>query len=161
MAYKNRKIEKYKNSGLTFIEFVIVLAILAVISVIVMSAFVNYRKNQSLEKDTETVVEVLGQARSQTLSSQNASQYGVRIGSDKITLFTGNTYSSSDPANRDFTLVSTDTIVTVSLAGGESDVVFQRLSGETNQNGTIVLSSPTISKTKTVTIYKTGLIESN
>ena len=150
---------KFKN-GLTFVELMIVLAILSVISVIAMNTFVDYRKNQSLQKDTETVTEVLNQARSQTLSSQNAMQYGVHIANDKITLFAGSTYSATDPANRDFILIPTDTIVAVSLTGGGSDVVFVRLSGETNQNGSVVMSSPGISKTKTITIYKTGLVES-
>ena len=150
-----------KKSGLTLVEFLISLAILALIIGIVMSTFTEYRKNQSLQKDTETVMEVLGQARNQSLSSQDASQYGVHIASDKITLFTGSTYSSGEPLNQYFPLVSTDTIVTINLLGGGSDVVFKRLSGETSQSGTVVMSSPSISKTKTITIYGTGLIESN
>ena len=149
------------KSGLTLIEFLISLAILGLVIAIVMNTFTDYRKNQSLQKDTETVVEVLGQARNQSLSSQNASQYGVHIASDKITLFTGSAYSSSDPLNSYFPLVSTDTIVTINLSGGGSDVVFRRLTGETGQSGTVVMSSPTISKTKTITVYGTGLIESN
>ena len=157
---KNDKINRKSDKGFTFIELLLVLAILSLITTVVMNTFVDYRKNQSLQKDTETVTEVLERARIETISSQNAMQYGVHIANDKITLFTGPTYSSGDPLNRDFALAPTDTIVTISLTGGGSEVVFSRLSGETNQSGTVVLSSPSISKTKTVTIYKTGLVES-
>lgn len=124
-----------------------------------MTTFVAFRKNAALNKDTETVIETLRQARSETLSSQNASQYGVHISATKITVFTGSTYSPSDSTNRDFLLSPMDTIVTIDLVGGGSDVIFNRLTGETSQSGTVVISSPTTSKTKTVTIYKTGLVE--
>ncbi len=125
-----------------------------------VSSFSLFNKSEALDKDTDAVVESLEEARSLTLSSQAASQYGVHFGTQKITIFTGTTYSSTSPSNKDISLATTDTILTISLTGGGSDVVFKRLTGETTQNGTVVISSPTTSKTRTVTIYKTGVIES-
>ncbi len=151
----------HTRKGFTLIEILIVIAILAVLVTIIVSTFSLFNKNEAIKKDTETVVEVLQQARSQTLSSKNGSQYGVHFGTSKITLFTGATYSAGASTNSDTTLASTDTIVTVTLTGGGNDIVFTRLTGETAQNGTVVVSSPTSSRTKTVTIYKTGVIESN
>ncbi len=148
------------GAGFTILELFIVLAIVTAIAFGSVSIFVNFRNQQALDKDTEMIVEILQQARSQTLTSQNASQYGVHITASKITLFTGSTYSSSDPSNKDFPLTPSDTILTITLSGGGSDVIFQRLSGVTNQNGTVVLSSVAAGKTKTIKIYKTGLIES-
>lgn len=148
-----------KQRGFSAGELIVVVAVMALISVIIMSGFVSFRKNQALVMDTDTVVEVLRQARNQTLSSKDSSVYGVHFASTKITLFTGSTYSSGSGSNQDFILSSTDTILTINLAGGGSDVVFQRLSGETAQNGTVVVSSSGINQNKTVTIYKTGLVE--
>ncbi len=148
------------NSGFTLIELIVVLIIIFVLSLIILTTFTNFRKNQALEKDTELVVQVLRQARNQTLSSKNSTVYGVHFTAPQVTLFTGGVYSSGDINNQNYTLSSTDTILTISLTGGGSNVVFQRLSGETTQNGTVVVSSPGISKTKTVTIYRTGLVES-
>ncbi len=152
---------KNKKSGFTLIEILVVLAIVGLISIFIFTSLNNYKKFQALDKDKETIVQILRQARSQTLSSRNASQYGAHIASSTVTLFTGTTYSSSSASNQVFLLQASDNIMTISLNGGGSDVVFTRLTGETNQYGTITISSPTTSKTKTVTIYKTGLVEAN
>ncbi len=148
-----------KQRGFSAGELIVVVAVMALISVIIMSGFISFRKNQALVLDTSTIIETLRQARNQTLSSKNSSTYGVHFASSKITLFTGSTYSSGSGSNQDFILSSTDTILTISLSGGGSDVVFQKLSGETAQNGTVTVSSPSSSQTKTVTIYKTGVVE--
>ncbi len=140
-------------------ELIVVLGVMFLVAGIILSSFVTFRKNQALVMDTDTVVEVLRQARNQTLSSKDSSVYGVHFASTKITLFTGNAYSSGSGSNQDFVLSSTDTILTISLSGGGSDIVFQRLTGETAQNGTIKVSSSGSTASTTVTIYKTGLVE--
>jgi prepilin-type N-terminal cleavage/methylation domain-containing protein len=152
---------KKGSLGFTLVEFLVVLAIITLITGIIASVFVSFRNQQALGKDVEMVIEVLRQARSQTLTSQNSSQYGVHFSSSGVTLFTGASYSAGNVTNQNYFLTSSDTIVTINLAGGGSNLVFQRLSGETSQNGSVVLTSLATSKTKTVTIYKTGLIESN
>ena len=149
------------KSGFTILELAIVIAIMATLSAIIISTFISFRKNQALEKDTEIVVQVLEQARNQTLSSKNSSVYGVHFTAPKITLFKGSSYVANDSNNQDFVLSSTDTILTISLTGAGVDVVFNRLTGETSQDGTITVSSPGLSRTKTVTIYKTGVVESS
>ncbi len=153
------KLSLRSEGGLTTIELIVSLAILTVLTIVVLTSLISFKKNQSLSKDSGTVVEVLRQARNQTLSSKNSSNYGVHMATTTVTLFAGSSYSSGASTNQDFLLSSTDTILTISLAGGESNVVFNRLTGETAQNGTVVISSPDVSETKTVTIYKTGLIE--
>ena len=99
------------------------------------------------------------EARGQTLSSENSSQYGVHFTSSKITLFTGSSYIVGTSTNQDFNLTSTDTILTITLTGGGNDIVFNRLTGETTQNGTVVVSSTLATTTRTVTIYKTGVVD--
>ncbi len=151
---------KKNKQGFNAIELLVVLSIIALIVVIVLNIFIHVRKNQALVKDTEIIVEVLNEARSLTLSSKDSTNYGVHIASDKVTFFTGGTYSAGNSTNVVYPLNTTDTILTISLSGGGSDVIFNRLTGETSQNGTVVVSSPGISQSKTVTIYKTGVIES-
>ena len=150
-----------KTKGFTVVELLVSLAIMAVLAVVVFSTFINFRKNEALVMDAETIVSVLRQARNQTLTSKNSSSYGVHIIASKITIFSGTSYVSGNSGNQDFVLSNTDTILTISLTGGGSDVVFQRLTGETSQNGTVTVSSPGLNQTKTVTIYKTGLVDSN
>ena len=148
------------KSGFTLVELLVSLAIMLVLAVIVFNTFTTFRRNQALNMDTDIVVEVLRQARNQTLSSKNSSVYGVHFASQKITLFVGASYVENNSTNQDFVLSSSDTVLTTSLAPSGSDVVFNRLTGETVNFGTVVVSSTGISKTKTVTIYKTGLTES-
>lgn len=150
---------KYKT-GFTFIELMVVIGIIMLITYIFLGTFLNFKRNQALIMDTDTVVGLLRQARNQTLSSKNSNSYGVHFTAPQVTLFTGSTYNSGATDNENFVLSSTDTVLSISLTGGGNDVVFSRLTGETTQNGTIVVSSPGISQTKTVTIYKTGLVES-
>ncbi len=134
----------------------IVLGIMAALSSITMVGFVSYQKSQSLSKDTETVIETLAQARNQTISSKNASSYGVYFASTAITLFTGTMYSSANPNNQIFNLTSGN-VVTVSLTGGGSSIIFNRITGETDQPGIVNIVS-SVSST-TIQVYKTGIIE--
>lgn len=155
-------ITKFKK-GFTLIEILVVLGILAIITTLIFSTFVDFRRKKALEADTKMVVEVLSEARNQTLTSQNSSQYGVHFSLSpipQIALFTGPTYVANAVTNKIYPLTATDNILTITLVGGGSDIIFNRLTGETNQSGTIVLSSPNLSETKTITIYKTGSIES-
>ncbi len=147
--------------GFTIIELLIVISVTILLSGIVLSSLIGFRKNQALEKDTEIVVQLLNQARNQTISSKGAIAYGVHFTAPQVVLFRGASFVSGSSTNQVTNLTSTDTILTIILAGGGTDVIFQRLTGETTQNGTVVISSPGISRTKTVTIYKTGVVDSN
>ncbi len=155
-----KSIKLSNKSGFTLIEILVAIGIVLVLGFIIVTTFVSFRKNQSLSLDTQTITTVLSQARNQTISSKNSTSYGVHFGTSKITLFTGTVYNSLDTTNEDFNLSSTDTILSVGLNGGGNDVIFERLTGETSRNGTVVVSSPGIAQSKTVTIYKTGLVES-
>ncbi len=145
--------------GFTLVEILVVIAIIGIISAIVLSSFSVFKSAQGVDKDTETIVELLRQARSQTLISKNATTYGVHFASTTVTLFAGSIYSAWNASNQVFNLVNADTVMNVTLTGGGMDVVFSRLTGETSQNGTIVVSSNANGRSRTITIYKTGLIE--
>jgi Tfp pilus assembly protein FimT len=147
--------------GFTTIELLSVLCILFILTFIGLNMFISFRQNQSLQKDTETIVEVLAEAHSQTLSSKNASQYGVHVDTQKVTLFLGNSYNAGNATNKEFSLSASDIVLTTNFSDGGNDIVFQRLTGEAVQSGTITVSVPSTSQIKTVTIYKTGVIETN
>lgn len=156
MLSHNRK----KKGGFTLIELIVVVAILVVISGIIISAFVVFNHSQAVDKDTEMVVETLRLARSQTLASKNATQYGVHFSPLSITLFSGSSYVASASTNVVFSLHSGDTISSVTIPAGGEDVIFDRLTGATTDAGTVTVSSADLSLSKSVTIYSTGLIQS-
>ena len=142
MKHKTSNTNYYnKNNGLTLLELVIIVSILLLLIFVITGAFLGFRDTQALNSNVEQVVSILDEARFNTLSSQKSLQYGVRFEINKIVLFEGDTYSASDPNNKEFLLSSAIEISNIFLAGGVSDVVFQKLTGETNQYGTIIMRS--------------------
>jgi prepilin-type N-terminal cleavage/methylation domain-containing protein len=146
------------NKGFTVVEILVVIMIMALLSVIVLSGFAGYRNAQSLKNDTDLVLAVLRQARTQTLASQGGTTYGVHFASSTITLFSGSSYVDGVASNDAYTL-DTHTQLNLALNGGSSDVIFKRLSGETDHYGTITVATTVSTSTRTITIFKTGLVQ--
>ncbi len=118
--------------------------------------------NSSKALDTEAlrIVSELNMARSLTLSSMYAAQFGIRLASSSVTLFQGASYNAASATNTTSLLNSRVRISNINLSGGGLDVVFQRLTGKTSQSGDVTISLiSNASSSKTITIYATGLVE--
>jgi len=153
--------KQYKHKrGVTLIELLIALAILAIISAIVVSPFNSFRLTGALQGDVENVLSFINKARLNTLSSQNDSEYGVHFESGRVVLFKGPTFTEPNPDNEELTFVAGIEASTISLTSGVSDVVFERLTGTANATGTVIISAvsdPSISRT--LNIYGTGVTD--
>lgn len=146
--------------GLTFIEIVIATAIILVITTFTLVTLNTFRENQSLKNAVNETVSLINQARSKTLSSQDFSQFGVHFESSRAVLFKGITFSEPNADNIVFSLPASIEISGISLNGGGVDLVFQKLTGKTNEFGTIVFRVKNdISKIKTIDIINTGIID--
>lgn len=149
--------------GFTLLEILIVLAIIAVVSAISFFAFSGLQKNRILDKEAGIVISVLEEARSLTLASKESSRYGVFFSpnENKIVLFRGNDFISGVSTNKEYFLNNTVSISEINLIGEDADqIVFKRLSGETDQYGTIVLSlTSDLEQTAIISVYPTGIIE--
>jgi prepilin-type N-terminal cleavage/methylation domain-containing protein len=146
-----------KIKGFSIIEMLVVIAIIIALSGTVLSAFVSYRKSQSLSLDTEAVVGTLLQARNQTISSKNASVYGVNFSTNSVTLFAGPTFNQGDPNNQVLSLSPGNTLATT--LSPATAITFNRITGETNATSTVsVLITGELGST-TIKIYKTGVVE--
>jgi prepilin-type N-terminal cleavage/methylation domain-containing protein len=157
---KTKKHDLCQSKGFSLVEITVTLSILTIVSAIVLSSLSSNTDREALAKNADAAVSVLTEARSLTISAKSASNYGVRLASVGPTLFTGTTYNAGASSNRSLALNARVSITNISLTGGGSDVVFSKLTGNTSQNGTfrVTLVSNT-SVYKTVTIYKTGLVE--
>jgi prepilin-type N-terminal cleavage/methylation domain-containing protein len=148
------------QKGFTLIEILIAIAILVLLTYVIIGAFFSFNRNQALDKDVSKVTLALEEARQFTLFSKESSQYGIHFDPTEVILFKGSTYSSGDPENVSTKLNSLINISTINLLGGGNEVIFERLTGETNQSGTITLEdNNTPPKIKTITIEGTGLIK--
>lgn len=141
-------------------EIIVVIAIFTIAISAILNSFGQLNQNQVINKNTELVSTVLREARSLTLASRGGNQYGVHLESSQAVLFQGSVYNSSATSNVSYLLNPLGNISIITLAGGGSEVVFDRLTGDTSQSGTIklsVIADP--SSTRTITISGTGLVE--
>ena len=156
--------KKYKNKGISVIEILIVVSIISVISAIIIPSFSEFKNQQELKNTTEDILSLLNEARSDTVSSINSTTYGVHFEVNKVTLFTGSSFSIL-PSNKEIDFDNTVTIPIIggiNLSGGGNDVVFNRIIGDTINDGTIILQlTNDVTSQKTITINKLGVISKN
>ena len=146
------------KKGLTLIEIIIAIGILVLVSTIGTGAFSSFKKGNDLSSAADIAMTYLIQARSKTLSAEGAQQYGVHFETDKIVFYSGATYIPDDPLNQELTLPKTVEISSITFNGGGSEVLFKKLSGETDNDGVVVARIKSdVSKIKTIAIRKTGL----
>ncbi len=146
------------NQGFTLIEILITLTI-AVILIAATIAGINLLPKQvTLDSNAQNVLSVLRLARSQTLSSKGATNYGVHFETSKYVLFSGDTYVAGTSTNKEYTLTGV-TIGSISLTGSGSEVVFDRVRGTTSEDGTVTLTlTADTSKISTLTINPSGQV---
>jgi prepilin-type N-terminal cleavage/methylation domain-containing protein len=151
--------------GFTLVELLVVMAILIIVfagsTYYFDGVFRKVSLSQSLIKNASTVKTTLEEARSYTVSAKSGSVYGVHFDSNQIVLYKGSIYSVGAAGNSVRVLDNSVTISSINLNGGGSDVLFQKISGETDKYGSVTLRLVTdTSKTKVITIGKAGLISS-
>ncbi len=146
------------RGGFTIVELLIVIGILVIICGIVVSAFTKFNRVESVNKDTETVLETLRLARNQTLAAKNDTQYGVRFASSSVILFSGASYVPGAASNQTYFLHAGDTVLSLQFVGATSSILFQRLTGAAASYGTATISSKTTSSSDSVIISSTGRI---
>ncbi len=144
--------------GVTLIELIIVVAILASMGVVSFSTFRTGEQQSRLNATTNEVVQALRTARERTLASVGSTQHGVHLASDRYVHFEGATYGAVPASYEEHLLPPGVQIGNFSLGGG-SDIVFDRLSGEVTTAGTFEVQrsdQPTIKKT--IRVLTTGLV---
>lgn len=135
----DKKILSNHERGFTLIESLIAISIFAILIVVPMGVYYSFIPQGDLNSDARKVQSALELARRQTISSRASSQYGVQMISDKVVIFPGTTYDPVNPANQVIKLDSRDELYAISLAGGGSSVIFNRLDGSTDYDGYISL----------------------
>jgi prepilin-type N-terminal cleavage/methylation domain-containing protein len=147
------------RKGVTFVELMVVIGVLAVVFAIAVPSFIFFQKGSSLDNDAEQIINILRLARSKTLASEDSGQYGVYFQPPgQFTLFKGADYSSRD--------VSYDKIYNISsgieIYDASVEFVFERITGFVNEPGHVslrIVSDP--SKTKTIYVEGLGDISLN
>jgi prepilin-type N-terminal cleavage/methylation domain-containing protein len=147
------------SAGFTLVEMLIAAAVLAVIAGITITTFSSFQQHMVRDTAVESVVSIFNQARAYTLSSKNATSYGVHLASDRAVLFSGTSYNASASDNVVIIFEPGIEVTNISLTGGVQDIVFSRQTGNASATGTFtvhVASNPI--GDVTITIEKTGIL---
>ncbi len=150
---------KHKK-GFTFIETLIVIAVIALIITLTIVSYRYFEKRTELETTAQKITAILKSAQTKTLASEDDSQYGVHFKSNQYILFKDDIYQEGTADNKTYQLSNQIEISQINLAQATSSIVFQRINGQTNDYGTITLTSLSQSgETKTINIQSSGQIE--
>lgn len=152
-------IKPQKAKSFTLIELIVTIGIILVLVVLGALAFRTFQKESNLANNTEEIINILRFAQNKTLASEDASTYGIHFENDKFVLFKGAVYDPLASDNDVYNLSSSVEINEINLAGGASEVIFDRVTGTTVQSGNISLRSKLdLSKTRVVYIESSGQV---
>ncbi len=148
-----------KTKGFTLAEILISMGIMILLAVAVLFVFGD-RSTDRMMKDREGVIAILEEARSLSMSSKNASKYGVYLEASGVTLFMGNNYVPNDPQNKTHNLHSSIEISNINLNGGGTQIIFSRFNGDTGNHGSFELKVKNSSTSSTtIFVLPSGVIE--
>jgi len=158
--------QKIKTKGFTFIELLIVIAILGILTAGSISIFVFFQKRSQLNSDAEKIVNVLRLAQSKTLASDSLSQYGVyfdeSVSPHQYVLFQGSSFAGRNPSfDKMYGLSSKVEFYDINLSGS-NEIVFERITGIANNPGNVSIRLiKETGKTETVYVEESGNIGLN
>jgi len=156
------------KKGFSLVEILVIMGVLGIVIAASVPAFIFFRRQSDLGNNAEKILNVLKLAQSRTLASEKTSapedpgRYGVYFDNsaspNSYVFFKGVDFASRDMAfDKTYTLPQELEIYNIDLLGGSNEVVFERLTGFTPQEGTVSLrlaADPT--KTKTIYIEGSG-----
>lgn len=155
-----------KGAGFTLIELLAVIAVLMIILALSVTAFYTLTRKADLDAARDNIIATLNTARNKTLGSEAGTQYGIYFNKSsaphKYVLFRGASYILRDTSFDEIhSLPSTIEISNIILNNGTNEVVFNRLEGDTNNYGTIVLHSLSTNETRDIYVYSGGGISTH
>lgn len=140
--------------GFTLVELIIILAIFLLLFAIVGSLSSNTLPKSQLLSSAETIVQTLRRAQALSIAGKHDSIWGVYLTTSDITLFAGSSYVTRDAQHDQREVFPAG--ITVS---GISEVVFEAITAEASNPGTITLVADATGQTLVITIHASGLIE--
>lgn len=145
------------QKGFSIVEILLVIVIMAILISLSFIGYRTFEKSIALSTAANELTITLHLAADRTISAKEDKAYGVHFASSSYTIFSGAVYNVSSTDNEVFNLPSDIEIYNIALSGGGSDVLYNRLTGETDTPGTIslrVASEP--AKTKVINALSRG-----
>lgn len=144
--------------GFTYIETMVALGIFFVVLALASPLLLTFHTSSLLSEAAEQITQDLRRAQSLSLAGVDDTNHGTFFdaAAEQWILFTGSTYSPGASTNEVHTLPSSVDLVSVSLAGGGGAVVFAERTGQTANQGSVVLR--TGGRQITITVNAVGSV---
>lgn len=144
--------------GFTMIELILSLTLISIIFGFTMLYYRNSQIRADINSQAQNIAHHLRLAQSSASSGLQNTNHGVHFETSSYTIFKGPSFNLSDSSNFTINLPETITINNINLNGGENDIIFSKINGETENYGTISINSTQINKTVTITVTSVGSI---
>lgn len=132
-----------KNLGFTLIEAIIAVSIFSLIAGAAFSAQSSFLTDSQRISNVNLIVQHLRLAQMRAISEYRKSSWGIHLQETPVSfsIFRGSAYAVRDPAfDTVVELPSSLSFSDISLQGGGVDIVFERMTGQTSNDGTFTLS---------------------
>lgn len=149
-----------QKRGFTLIEILVSVGIIVLLAAGALLSFSKSRNAQNLSTSGQDVLSLLRLAQSKSLAGEDNTSWGVSFPAanpDQYILFRGTSFAAST-FQETYTVARGIEIANVALAGGGRDVIFKRLTGETDQSGTFDIRTTTLSDVFSVTVASSGKV---
>jgi prepilin-type N-terminal cleavage/methylation domain-containing protein len=152
------------QKGFTLVELLLIMGIMATLLSIATLSFFNTRTTTVLSTSFDTFITDLKNQQTQAMVGDTEGRgvpdaYGIYIQPTKYTLFHGENYNPSDPANFD---LNAETGFTLSTTFPENKIVFATNSGEiigyTPGQNAVILTEIASGQSKTLQLNKLGTV---
>ena len=144
------QLELNRGTGFTLLELLVVMSLVSLLAVIAAPSYNNMRKNVALDTQRQEIVSALRTAQQRSIASRGFEPHGIHFGTDSFSMFSPS-YSTTFELQGDIEFID----------GENSDVIFDRLTGEAAIPNPVIVSVGYAGGTKrAITISESGAISS-
>lgn len=144
-----------KSSGVTLLEILMVMTLLAILGGLAAGSYRNYAKSTEFTNAGKNIIFDLKRMQGRAIAGQDQLKWGVHLvngASDYYETFsTPTTYADAGKVTVDTTYLSSTIVFTTPAEGINLDIIFDRIKGTISSTTTTTIASEGKSTTVTVT----------
>jgi len=142
-----------KHKGFTLLEVLLVIGIMLIVFTISVPVMMPTQRRMELYVNQQMAENMYRRAQILAQHGVRDSEWGVRLESTQLILFSGSSYDTRTPS-----LDEINTLPVNVTATGPQEIVFSKIYGIPNNNGTVTLTS-TINQAVLININEKGAID--